>query len=83
MHSLHFLRHGRIPEFFCVEIHDRKPNAVFHLSFAKVMEVRAPVRIMLEILGDAFGNQNMSRIAAIHHSLRHVNPGASDVRFAV
>src|SRR5439155_52057 len=81
--SLHFFGHGRIPEFFRVEIHDRKPNAVFHLSFAEVMEVRAPVRIMLEILGDAFGNQNMPRITAIHHSLRHVNPGASDVRSAV
>ena len=81
--SLHFLRRGCIPEFFCVEIHDREPNAVFHFSFAKVMEVRVPVRIMLEILGDAFGNQNMSRIAAIHHSFRHVNAGASHVRFAV
>src|SRR5258708_13713713 len=61
--SLHFLRHGRIPEFFCVEFHDRKPNAVFHLGFAEVMELRAPWRIMLEILADAFGNYDMSVIA--------------------
>ena len=38
---------------------------------------------MFEILGDVFGNQNVTGIAAIHYSLRQVNSRSGDIRSIV
>src|SRR5258705_11323252 len=42
-----------------------------------------PLWVMLQVIGDAFGNQNVPRIAAIHHPLRDVNPSAGNVGLLV
>ena len=36
--------------------------------------------MFLQIVRDMFGEQDVAGIAAIHHSLRHVNPTTGDVR---
>jgi len=36
--------------------------------------------MFLQIIRDMFGEQYVTGIAAIHHSLRHVNPTTGDVR---
>jgi len=48
-------------------------------GFAKFMQLRAPLRILLEIVRDPFRQQNVSAITAIHHPLRNVDPGAGNV----
>ena len=35
--------------------------------------------VSFEIFGDVFGDKNVSSVAAIHHSLRHVDAGAGEV----
>ena len=41
--------------------------------------MRTPSRVLFQILGDAHGEQNVSGIAAIHHSLRDVDAGPRDI----
>ena len=41
--------------------------------------MRLPAGVMLEIFGDMFGNQNVTRIATIHHALRNVNTSSGDI----
>ncbi len=36
--------------------------------------------VLFQIFRHMFGEQNVTRIATIHHPLRHVDPGAGDVR---
>jgi hypothetical protein len=38
-----------------------------------------PVPKLLEIFGDALGKKNVSRLPAIHHSLRDVDARAGDI----
>ena len=35
--------------------------------------------VLLEILSDALGQKNVSRVAAIHHALRHVDPATGEI----
>jgi hypothetical protein len=41
------------------------------------------MRILFEIVGRAFGKQNVPRIAAVHHALRDVYTGTRHVRHLV
>ena len=54
--------------------------AVFYFAFSEIMEVRLPMSVLLQIFGDAFREENVSGVAAIHHALGHVNARAGDVR---
>src|SRR5437667_3841887 len=45
--------------------------------------MRTPLRILLPIIRDMLADQNVSGIAAIHHSLRDVDASASDIRLFV
>ena len=44
------------------------------------MKVRSPFRMALEIFRHMFRHQNVTRVAAIHHALRHVDSSARNVR---
>ena len=52
---------------------------MFHLRFAEVVQMRLPAHVVFQIVRHMFGKQNVTGIAAIHHSLRHVNARARDV----
>ena len=52
---------------------------MFHFALAEFVQKRSPLRVVLQVIGDPFGNKNVSGIAAIHHPLRDVDAGAGDV----
>ena len=56
---------------------------MFHLAFAKIVQVRLPVPVLFQIFRHMLGEENVSGVTAIHHSLRHVDPGAGDIRALV
>src|SRR5215469_4344918 len=43
------------------------------------MKVRLPATLLCEIVSDAFTNENVASVAAIHHSLRDIDAYAGDV----
>ena len=55
------------------------PFAVFNDALAQVMQVRLPLPVVLQILGDMPGEKDVSGISAIHHPLRGIDPGASNI----
>ena len=77
------LGHLRIPDSITVEIHHVDTDAVFDLAFAKVVKKRSPARILCQIIGNPFGEQNVTGIAAVHHALGHVDSGACDIGLLV
>ncbi len=73
----------RIADSITVEIHHVDADPVLDLAFAKVVKERWPARILFQIIGHALGEQNVTGIAAVHHSLRQVYAGACDVGLLV
>ena len=53
---------------------------MFHFAFAQVVQVLAPLAILLQIVSNTFREQNVPGIAAVHHPLRNVDSRACDVR---
>jgi len=47
------------------------------------MQLRSPFTVLAEIAGHASGEEDVPRVAAIHHSLRHVDPAPGDVRAVI
>ena len=76
--TLEFLWWRTISELIFIKIHQMYANAVFHFAFAHIMQVRFPMRILFQVLGNMAGKQDVSGIAAIHDALRHVDSGTSD-----
>jgi hypothetical protein len=63
-----------------VEIERTQGHARFYLALAEVMQLCRPLPILREIFRHSLGEENVSRIAAIHHALCHVDPSAGNVR---
>src|SRR6266403_2893814 len=61
------------------KVNYRDTYAVLHFIFAEVVEMRSPMAQLLQIFRDALGQENVAGIAAIHYSLRHVDPLAGYV----
>ena len=78
-----FGRLFRVAEFPRVEIDQGNAQPVFHFTFAEVVQVRTPLRKMLEVISDVFGEEDVPGIAAIHDALRDVNCGAGHARLLV
>ena len=62
-----------------METNDPEADPVFHFHFAQVVQARLPMPVLHEIFGGAFREQDVPGVAAIHHPLRQVDPGARDV----
>src|SRR5438876_8906691 len=77
------LRQRRIAELFREEVHYEETDAVFYLTFTEVMQVRLPVRVLLEIFGRMFGQQNVPGVTAVHHPLGRVDTATSHICLAV
>ena len=77
------LRSVGVSQFSREKIHDFDFFSVFHLAFAKLMEMWPPVFELLEVFRDPLGEQNVAGVAAIHHPLRHVDAGAGDIGAAI
>jgi hypothetical protein len=74
-----FARQLRIPNLIRVEIRDAHTDSVFYFTRAKIMEHRPPVVVCFQILSRVFGNKDVSGVTAIHHPLRHVKTGPSEI----
>src|SRR5262249_53517023 len=55
-------------------------NAMFYFKLAKLMQMRLPVRVFLQIFSDMLRQQYVSSIAAVHDSMCDVDPSASHIR---
>src|SRR5438874_1250316 len=73
------LRHLGITKVFGVEINHSNPNAVFHLAFAKIMQVPLPLTVLFQILGHMFGDEDVAGVTTIHYSLGDIDPGSGNV----
>src|SRR5690242_15489569 len=52
---------------------------MLYFARAEVVQERSPLLVRIEVFGDTLRKQNVSGIAAIHHSLGHVNSSARKV----
>ena len=52
---------------------------MFYLAFTQLVQVQIPAGEWYEIVCHTFRQKNVPVIAAIHHSLRHVDTGPSDI----
>ena len=52
---------------------------MFHFANTKVVQERSPLLVFFEVFRHMLGKQNVSGVTAIHHPLRHVDPGAREV----
>src|SRR6266480_6622707 len=77
---LELLWQSRIAYSIRVKIDDVDLAALLHFALAKIVQIRSPLAILLQIIGDVLGEQNVSGIAAIHHPLGNVDSGARNVR---
>src|SRR5207248_475872 len=74
--SFKFLWRLRIANLIRIEVNDAKRCAVFYFANSQIMQERPPAPILFEVVGDAFGHQNVAGIATIHHALGDVNTGS-------
>ena len=56
-----------------------QPDAVLDLAFTQIAQTRRPLAVLHQIIRHVLGEKNVPGIAAIHHSLRHVDAGPGDV----
>ena len=52
---------------------------MFHFARAQVVQELPPPRVLLKVLSDPLGHQDVTRVPAIHHALRDINAGAGDI----
>ena len=66
-----------------MEIDDMKLESVLNLALSKLMQVRLPVAIVGQILGQTFGYKNVSCVTAIHHALADVDCRPSNIHLVI
>ncbi len=76
---LELFRQLRIADFIGVEVADIDPDPMFHFACAQVVQERSPPVVLFQIFSHMFGDEDVTGVATIHHSLRHVDPRAGDV----
>jgi hypothetical protein len=60
-----------------------KAQPVLDFAFAKIMQARLPTPVLAQVFRNVRGQKNMSGIAAIHHTLRHIDSRTGYVRFLI
>ena len=56
-----------------------KSQSVLHFALAQIVQIRSPMLILREVVGHMFREQNVSGVAAIHHTLSNVDSCSGDV----
>ena len=77
--KLELLRNLLISDFLAGEVNDANMLTVFYLAFAKIVQVRLPMIVLLKILGGMFRDQDVSGISTVHYPLRDIDSGAGNV----
>ena len=70
-------------ELISVKIDDWNPGAVLSLDCTNVMQMRSPVSVLLQVFREMPGEENMSRVAAIHDPLCYVDSSPSEIGLIV
>ena len=52
---------------------------MFHFDFADLVQIRLPSAVLRQIFGGAFGKQDVTGIAQIHHALGDIDAGACHI----
>jgi hypothetical protein len=81
--SLEFLRDLPITKIVFVEVKQVQAPPVLHFALTDIVQVWLPVPVVDQILSYMRGQKDVPAIAAIQHSLGHINSGAGYVRFVV
>ena len=79
LENLKLVWNVRVSDSVIVEIDDADTHTVFDFIFTEIVQLRTPLRILFQIIGDMFRKKDVTGIAAIHHPLRDVDSGAGDV----
>ena len=69
----------RIAHFIGVEVADMDPDPMLHFACPQLMQERSPPVVLFQIFSHTFGDEDVTGITTIHHSLRQVDPGAGNV----
>ena len=83
LQSLELFRAVGVAQVIGIQIYDTDAHAVLQFAFAQLMQIRSPARILFQVFADMLGDQNVSGIATIHDSLRHVDASPGDIRLLV
>jgi len=81
--SHEFLRNLPIAKIVFVQVKQVEASPVLHFTLTDIVQVWLPVPIMNKVLGYMRGQKDVPGIAAIQHTLGHINSGAGYVRFVV
>jgi len=73
---LEFLRGLRVTQFIRVEVYDVDPHIMLHFAFPEVVQMGTPLAILFQVVSYMLGQKNVSRVPAIHHSLRQIDSRA-------
>src|SRR5207237_847228 len=73
----------RVADFAVVKISNGDAHPMFHFARAKIVQEWSPLLVFFEVFGDVFGKQNVTGIAAIHHTLRNIDSRSGNVRSIV
>jgi hypothetical protein len=73
----------RIAETILAKVKQMEAQPVLHLAHAQIVQTSLPVPILSQIFRNMCGQKNMSRIATIQDSLRHIDSRPCHVRFLI
>src|SRR5947207_584523 len=77
---LELLQWLRVSNLIVVEVNDVYLDAMLHLHLPQLVQMVPPLRVLLQVVRDTLGKQNVAGIATIHHALRDIDPGTGDIR---
>src|SRR5439155_10089879 len=61
------------------EVADMDPDPMLHFACPQLVQKRSPTVVLFQIFSHTFGDEDVTGITTIHHSLRQVDPGAGNV----
>ena len=79
LNRLELARQVRITDFIRVEVADMDPDPMLHFACPQIVQKRSPTVVLFQIFSHTFGDEDVTGITTIHHSLRQVDPGAGNV----
>src|SRR6476646_3933434 len=65
------------------EVNELDPGAMLYLACSNVVKVALPGAELSQIVRRSLRKENVTGLTAIHHPLREVNTGASDIDLIV
>jgi hypothetical protein len=71
--SLEFVRDLWIAQIIFVEVKHVQAQAVLYFALAQIMQVRLPVSVFGQVVGNMPGQKNMPGITAVHYALRDID----------